>query len=42
VTNSARLEGGGSSVIVSFEKVQEMKWTSYALRFELENAEMKG
>jgi hypothetical protein len=42
VTSSAKLEGGGSQVIVTFENIQIMKWTSYALRFELENAQTKG
>lgn len=42
MTDSAKLEGGGSSVLVSFGKVSEMVWTSYALRFELENAQTPG
>ena len=36
VTSSAKLERDGQQVLVSFENVADMKWTSYALRFELE------
>lgn len=42
MTSSAKLEGGGSQVIVTFDNLQNLKWTSYALRFELENAQTKG
>ena len=35
-TSSAKLERDGQSVLVTFDNIKDMKWTSYALRFELE------
>lgn len=36
VTSSAKLERDGQQLLVSFDNITDMKWTSYALRFELE------
>ena len=36
MTKSVKIEEGGEQLLVTFGNIMDMKWTSYALRFELE------